>query len=98
MASDPSGRVEIDGEDLSWLRRYRFGQRTADFLICGRCGVYIGAMIETAKGCFAVVSVNALVPCLEDLPAPQPVSYDGESVEQRTHRREARWTPCKPLA
>ncbi|HEX4153835.1 MAG TPA: hypothetical protein VHY75_16635 [Steroidobacteraceae bacterium] len=96
MTSDTSGSVEIHGEDPSLLLRYRFGQRTADFLICSRCGVYIAALIETVKGCFAVISVNALVPYLEDLPATQAVSYDGESIEQRTRRREARWTPCKP--
>ncbi len=97
MTSDPQGFVEFHGEDPSLLRRYRFGQRTADFLICAGCGVYIAATIETAKGSFAVVSVNALVPYLETLPALQPVSYDGESIEQRTRRREARWTPCKPM-
>jgi hypothetical protein len=36
------------------------------------------------------------VPPIEDLPTAQPISFDGESIEQRTHRREARWTPCKP--
>jgi hypothetical protein len=97
MTSDSSGSVEIHADDPSFLRRYRFGQRTADFLICGQCGVYIAATIETVNGHFAVVSVNALVPYLEGLPVAQPVSYDGESIEQRTNRREARWTPCKPM-
>ena len=49
MTSDPHGFVEFHGEDPSLLRRYRFGQRTADFLICAGCGVYIAATIGTAK-------------------------------------------------
>jgi hypothetical protein len=97
VTSDHSGFVEFHAEDPALLRPYRFGQRTADFLVCGRCGVFVGAMIETANGCFAVVSVNALVPPIEGLPAAQPMSFDGESIEQRTRRREARWTPCKPM-
>lgn len=95
MTSDPSGNVEFHCADPTLLRRYRFGQRTADFLICGQCGVYIAATIETVKGRFAVVSVNALVPYLEGLPVAQPVSFDSENIDQRTRRREARWTPCK---
>jgi hypothetical protein len=95
MTSDPAGFAQFISAGPAHLRRYRFGQRTADFLLCAECGVYVGAAIETAAGCFAVVSVNALVPYLDGLKPAQPVDFDGESVAERTRRREERWTPCK---
>jgi hypothetical protein len=95
MTSDPSGLVEFHAKDAALLHRYRFGQRTADFLICGACGTYIGAAIETEKGSFAVVNLNVLHPSPAGLSAPQPMSYDGEGIEERTRRREERWTPSK---
>ena len=42
--ADPRGSALLDlGADVV---RYRFGTRTTDFLICGRCGVYVGAAAE----------------------------------------------------
>ena len=37
--SDPNGSVDICAADWSLVRFYRFGTGTADFLICGTCGV-----------------------------------------------------------
>ena len=54
--SDPDGSVEIWAEDWSLVQSYRFGSGTADFLICRRCGVYIGAVCETE-------SATAVDPC-----------------------------------
>ena len=45
--SDPAGQVEVAVSDLSLTRRYRFGSRTADYLLCRGCGVYVGAVCET---------------------------------------------------
>jgi hypothetical protein len=75
------------------LRRYRFGQRTADFLLCSNCGVYIGAAITTSRGRFGIINSRALTPMPAGIPAPSPVNYEGEAVEERVARREARWTP-----
>jgi hypothetical protein len=93
--SDPAGLVEFQGRQAAHVSRYRFAQRTADFLICNVCGVYIAATIDTASGRFAVVNVNALKPCPDPLGTLQPVSYDGETPEQRLQRRAQRWTPCR---
>src|ERR1700760_68201 len=81
--SDPAGQVEIRAEDWPLVERYRFGSRTADFLICRRCGVYVGAVCETQAGLRAVV--NTL--CLEDraafaADAVRP-DYDGELTADR---------------
>ncbi len=95
--SDPSGFVIFHARAGAPQIRYRFGQRTADFLICGDCGVYVAAVIDTDRGAFTVVNINALNPRIEHLPAPQPMSYDTETPEQRIHRRMQRWTPCKRI-
>ena len=95
--SDPVGHVEFEINEAASLRRYRFGQHTADFLLCGHCGGYLAAMVATQQGPFAVVNVNLLKPYLEDLSASQPMCYDGENSEDRIRRRAQRWTPCGDL-
>src|SRR5947209_2108298 len=60
--SDSNGTVSISVRDSDALVRYRFGSRTADFLICGCCGVYIGALMEDGGKSRFVVNVNALRP------------------------------------
>ena len=62
-SADREGVVEVTAADWSLVERYRFGSRTADYLLCRRCGVYIGAFCETSAGLRAVVNVN----CLADL-------------------------------
>ncbi len=75
------------------LHHYRFGQMTADFLICRKCGVYLGAAISTPKGNFGVININALRPVPENLPAAGAADYEGETAEERIERRSQRWTP-----
>ena len=42
--SDPAGAASLSlGEKAM---RYRFGTGTTDFLICGRCGVYVAALAQ----------------------------------------------------
>jgi hypothetical protein len=92
--SDPHGSVEIWAEDWLLVERYRFGSGTAQFLICRRCGVYIGAVCETVAGTRAVINTN----CLDDRAAftraPAPVDHDGETTEDRLARRITNWTPA----
>jgi len=91
--SDPQGRIELAIKDGGSLNKYRFGERTADFLVCGKCGVYIGAMIETASGRYGIVNLNALQPIPPGLPEPLAMEYGAESKGERIARREAVWTP-----
>jgi hypothetical protein len=92
--SDPRGSIEFTARDSGLLNRYRFGARTADFLLCRGCGVYIGALIETALGSFGIININALHPALSGIPEPVAMAYDTESKEQRIARRELRWSPA----
>jgi hypothetical protein len=77
------------------MKRYRFGLRTADFLLCGNCGVYIGAVMTRDKGMFGIVNIRALAVPPENLAAAVPVSYDGEDEECRIARREQRWSKAQ---
>ena len=91
-ASDPAGRAIITILDQALVSRYRFAQRTADFLICRSCGVYLGAVLQTPKGCYSTLNLRAAE---LELPAADPVDYDGESTDARVHRRAAKWTPTE---
>ena len=91
--SDPAGELFFVSKEPSQLRRYRFALRTADFLLCTNCGVYIGAVIETERGRFGIVNTRALTPDPPDLAEVAPARYDGEDTADRVTRREDRWTP-----
>lgn len=91
--SDPAGRVAFLVDRPDSLRRYRFGLKTADFLLCSGCGVYLGAQIKTSRGAFAIVNVLALVTVPEGAPAAALADYGSETPSERVKRREERWTP-----
>jgi hypothetical protein len=95
--SDPAGRLTFHVGVAEALQRYRFGLKTADFLICGRCGVYVGAQIETAHGAFGIVNTLAILPLTEELPTATAVDYGSESASERLERRELRWTPLDDI-
>jgi hypothetical protein len=90
--SDPSGQLHVVVREAHQLERYRFGTRTADFLICKACGVFVAAyMPESSR---AVVNVNVLEARAAFMANQVEVlDVDGESVEQRLARRTAKWTP-----
>ena len=90
--SDPDGAVAFVIQDDAQLHKYRFGSRSADFYVCRACGVYIAAVITSPQGRFATINVNALRDRF-DAPRGSPVSYEGESPQDKVARRERRWTP-----
>jgi hypothetical protein len=96
--SDPNGAMRIKVRDADKLQRYRFGLKTADFLICRECGVFIGALMEEDGKRWFTVNANSFKP---------PPAYDivgaandfgGEDVAGRTSRRAAKWTPVTELS
>lgn len=95
--SDPSGRLAFHVKRAEALQRYRFGLKTADFLLCRDCGVYLGAQIATAGGAFGIINTLALVPQPEGLPGAAEANYGSETASERIARREQRWTPLVML-
>jgi hypothetical protein len=91
--SDPRGRLRFHVSHDELLERYRFGLKTAEFLLCRRCGVYVGARIETPHGAFGIINTLTMMPVPEGLPVAAPADYGSESPDERVERREKRWTP-----
>lgn len=91
--SDPNGTMKLDVRVAGDLVRYRFGLRTADFLLCAKCGVYIGALLpDGTKGWFTV-NVNTF---REPPPLDVPIAshdFDSEDTSGRIDRRKTKWTP-----
>jgi hypothetical protein len=90
--SDPDASIEFTARNIARLTRYRFGQGTTDFLICSECGVYIGAQLETPRGSFGIINVNALQPIPSGLTQAVAMEYGSETKELRIGRREQRWS------
>ncbi len=90
--SDPDGSavLVLDGEAI----RYRFASKAADYILCRKCGVYLGAVSQIGGGTYATLNLNAFDDPRLDL-AAEPVSYDGESAAAKGDRRRARWTPAR---
>ena len=91
--TDPKGRLRISWRLPDAAVHYRFGLRTADFLLCGRCGVYLAAVIADGDRRFATLNVNVLDDRASFTGAAEPVAYDGETADARMERRRRNWTP-----
>ena len=91
--SDPMGALEFFERSPSRLHLYRFGGKTADFLICSDCGVYIGARTKAEGKPFGIINARALKSALSQLGEPQRMEYGNETSAERMARRAKRWTP-----
>ncbi|MDX8499197.1 hypothetical protein RFM99_12315 [Mesorhizobium sp. VK4C] len=94
-AADPNGRLSISVEDKERLQTYRFGLRTADYLVCRECGVYVAAIAGDGAEARAIVIVNALDDRERFSREPIPVRYDAETRRQRLARRRSAWMPVE---
>ena len=92
--ADPGGQARIGVQDRSLLSRYAFGLRTAEMIVCARCGVYAGAVVREGNRGWAVLNANLFLDAAFDRPA-QKVSYEGETAEERIARRKRTWTPLQ---
>jgi len=91
--TDKAGRVRIRVSDPEQLSRYQWNLRTAEFLVCKRCGNYLGCAMRTDSGWVASLNANLFA---ESAQLEQPaleVNYDGETPDARRRRRAENWTP-----
>jgi hypothetical protein len=91
--SDPQGKAWITVHDSGLLNRYRFGMKSADFLICKHCGIYLAAVMRAGERAYATLNINTFDDSESFTQAPLSVTYDGETEAERRGRRAANWTP-----
>ncbi|MBV9420354.1 MAG: aldehyde-activating protein [Alphaproteobacteria bacterium] len=91
--SDPDGAFRLKVADASQLQRYRFGLKTADFLICKTCGAFIGALMEEQGRRYITVNANTFQPPPAYTIAGSANDFSAEDTSGRIARRAAKWTP-----
>jgi hypothetical protein len=91
--SDPQGAMNFVVQDRSAIIRYRFASETAEFLICARCGIYVGAQMEEGGRHYAIANLRAFEGSGEFRQRAEPMDYSGEDSSARRTRRASRWTP-----
>ena len=94
---DPIGSVEFRAVPGT-VSRYRFGLGITDYLLCSKCGTYVGAVMEDDGRSIGIVNVNSL-DIRDTLDAAPPLHhYDGENEERRRARRRKFWMPATVIA
>lgn len=93
--SDPDGQVSVNIHDNAKLSRYCFGSKTADFLICRECGVYLGATFSSGNAAYMVNNLNTFEISEAFSQVPIVSNYDHETEEERRDRRQVKWTPLR---
>jgi hypothetical protein len=93
--SDPQGKLTIAIHDAAAVQRYRFGLATADYFLCGRCGVYLAAVLTDGGDLYGIAIVNALDDAARFTQPPKPADYSAEDAAARRRRRRTRWTPTE---
>ena len=96
--SDPAGAIRFEVRDPARLTRYRFGLRTADFLVCAHCGIYVGALMRDGGAHYAIVNANTFDEVARLTQPAMPMDYDGEDPARRLARRKQRWSPASGIA
>ena len=92
--SDPEGRATFEIERAA-LNPYQFETRTGTSLLCARCGMYAGVILEDEGSTWSAINVRGLaVPEFAGRTA-EPTVYDGETSDQRIARRKIKWTPTE---
>ena len=90
-ASDPASRLSVSARGDA-LRKYRQGSDTADFLLCGRCGVLVAVTFEYADHVYGAVNIG----CLDGdtgFMAPIPASPQMLGAEEKVSRWLKLWIP-----
>lgn len=90
---DPAGSVEFRGSPS----RYRFGLGITDYLLCPKCGAYVGATMEDEGHTIGIVNVNSLDVRETFDPVPALHHYDGEDEPRRRSRRRKFWMKATVL-
>ena len=83
--------IAIDSESL--VSKYRFGTKTADFVICSVCGVTPLVLCEIDGTLYSVVNVNTFEDADRISFSSSVTDFDGEDTGGRLERRKRNWIP-----
>jgi len=89
--SDPEGSLAIRIDDPSRTATFRQGNELAEMLLCGRCGVLVGALYRSDAGIYATVNAKAIDGAAAEFGNEQPVSPKQLSGEEKTLRWKKLW-------
>jgi hypothetical protein len=90
--SDPDGRLALAVGAADALRRYRQGSGSAEFLLCGACGVLVAVVYAAAGRLFGAVNAR----CVDQASAfagPVPASPQTLAPDVKRSRWSALWFP-----
>lgn len=91
--SDPKASVTLTAKEPSQLQRYAFGLRTAEQVICRRCGVYMGMVLIDGDRAWSTINIDTLEDRLSFTGPLEARDFSAEDKPSRLARRKARWTP-----
>lgn len=89
--SNPKGSLAVRIKEPSLVSRYAFGTHTAEFHVCGRCGIVPVVTSRIDGHLYAVVSVNAFESVDAALLRRASNSFDAEDEASRLARRKKNW-------
>jgi hypothetical protein len=90
--SDPEGELEV--RISGPVHRYRFGTKSADFLVCTTCGLTPAVVSVSGGKLLGVVRANLFESAEAFLSGARPIEFDEESPQTRLARRSRSWTPA----
>jgi hypothetical protein len=95
--SDPDGDVVLTLRNPAALTRHRFATDVTDFLLCARCGVYVGATVMDDNW---MVINGRVMDCAAALLArtAEPRVLDTQSADERIARRQRMWSRCRVVS
>lgn len=95
--SDPQGRLSVTARDAQAMVRYRQGSNTADFLLCGRCGVLVAVVFEHEGRRYGAANASALDEA-QGFAEPVTASPQWLSADEKAARWRDYWVADVVLA
>jgi hypothetical protein len=89
--SNPNGALRTTIAQPELVERYTFETRTAEFLVCTRCGIVPVATSRIDGNVYAVVNVNTFAGIDPTLLHRASASFEGEAEASRLERRKRNW-------
>lgn len=89
--SDPAGRLSVSARQGA-LRKYQQGSSTADFLLCGQCGVLVAVTFGHGDRVHGAVNIG----CLDGetgFRGPVPASPQALGADEKVSRWLELWIP-----